>query len=477
MFDDCLRTHPTCRGMRAPLAGTRGVRYQTLPKHRILQALPRSVAAPTGAPTAPPVPKASPAAAAAAATTAAVPSNASSISFMTHLSTTNMSVELPVLVPEEQENAASSSCLPQRMLQGDKVVRLSSAKQLGLAALANDAMRRPRVEFERAAATPMAGVAQPRNTAMPRTAACFIACTPRTSSAEPPRNVAASACRAARACSAEPLRTDATSPLRCRTALQNTASATVTGVQCTRHSLEVGDLHFAGTGPDLTQPYMLQQLLGSVGGTSGTVEKLTGFQGGLNDGIWILHEAGNADGPPQDWILKVVTATKKASNLPTEAQNVLRLANEHPGILSDPLLAFPKAMLSCVNVAGGKTHDLLVMRKARGERLCEVFARKWHTGQRDECWRIVEKVGTATASIHRRYANIQHGDLQPANIFWDESSGCITILDIGGMGMATCDDDVQHFTRALRLLATSYGSDFERDGVAAFQRGYHAGCR
>lgn len=252
--------------------------------------------------------------------------------------------------------------------------------------------------------------------------------------------------------------------------------ATGTCVQSTRHSLEAGDLHFAGSTPDLTQPHMLLQLLGSVGATSGTVEKLTGFQGGLNNGIWILHEAGSADRPPQDWILKVVTAAKKASNLPTEAQNLLRLANEHPGILSDPLLAFPTAILSCIGNARGKTHDLLVMRRARGERLCEVFARKWHTGQRSECWRIIEKVGAATASIHMRYANMQHGDLQPANIFWDESSGCITVLDVGGMGIATCDDDEQYFTRALHLLATSYGSDFERDGIAAFKRGYLACC-
>lgn len=384
---------------------------------------------------------------------------------------TKMNVEQSILIPDTKEGSVSNGRQPQQMLHADKVVRMSSAQALGKATLSKDAVRRPRLELQRTTAPLAAGIAQPRNAAVPK-APAFSVSTPRPSSAD----AFASTGRAARACSAEPRRAVSTSPRRFRTGPQLPATATITGVQCTRHSLEAGELHFAGAAPDLTQPHMLQQLLGSVGATSGTVEKLTGFQGGLNSGIWILHEASNIDSPPQDWILKVVTATKKASNLPTEAQNILRLANEHPGMLSDPLLAFPTAILSCVGVARAKTHDLLVMRKARGERLCEVFARKLHSGQRSECWRIIEKVGVATASIHWRYANMQHGDLQPANIFWDESSGHITVLDIGGMGIATCDDDVQHFARALHLLATSYGSDFERDGMAAFQRGYHASC-
>jgi len=245
-----------------------------------------------------------------------------------------------------------------------------------------------------------------------------------------------------------------------------------------KHSLEAGELHFMGSAPDLTQPQLLQAILDRLGACSGTVEKLAGFQGGLNDGVWLLQESGRKGGgpPQQDWILKLVTATKKASCLPTEAQNLARIASQHPSTLSDPLLAFPTAIFSCISKGRGKTHDLLVMRKARGERLCEVFARKWHSGQRSDCWRIIERVGAATAAVHRQYANLQHGDLQPANIFWDDGVGSVTIIDVGGMGIATTDDDAQHFARALRLLATSYGSEFETQGIAAFQRGYCTSC-
>merc|ERR1712062_436842 len=125
-------------------------------------------------------------------------------------------------------------------------------------------------------------------------------------------------------------------------------------------------------------------------------------------------------------------------------------------MLSDPLLAFPTAIFRCVSTAMSKTHDLLVMRKARGERLCEVFARKWHSGQRDDCQEIIKKVGAAAAAIHGRYANMQHGDLQPANIFWEESTGCITFIDVSGMRIRY-NNDIQHFTCALRLLAQAYG--------------------
>lgn len=259
--------------------------------------------------------------------------------------------------------------------------------------------------------------------------------------------------------------------------LHGTATTAFTRMPSPSDSLEAGELRFTGnSAPDPAQPQAMQSLLGSLGACSGTVEKLAGFQGGLNDGVWLLQATGRPGKPPQDWILKVVTATRKASSLPTEAQNLMRIANQHPGILSDPLLAFPTAIFSCVSTARGKTHDLLVMRKARGERLCEVLAMKWHSGQRNDCWRIIERVGAATAAIHQRYANMQHGDLQPANIFWDESTGSITIIDVGGMGITTTDNDVQHFAHALCLLATSYGSQFEAHGIAAFQRGYHTSC-
>lgn len=249
--------------------------------------------------------------------------------------------------------------------------------------------------------------------------------------------------------------------------------APLTGAPCPR-ILEAGELRFAGATPDPAQPQALRQVLGSIGANSGTVEKLAGFQGGLNDGVWVLHEASCTADPPRGWIMKLVKATRTVPTLPTEAQNLLRIAQEHPAMLSDPLLAFPTAILSCVNRAGGRSHDLLIMPRARGERLCDLLANKWHSGQHTDCWRIIEKVGAAAAELHARYANVQHGDFQPANVFWDESTGRVTLIDVGGMGMATCNSDVQHFTRNIGILATVYGSLFEADGIAAFHRGYQA---
>jgi len=227
-----------------------------------------------------------------------------------------------------------------------------------------------------------------------------------------------------------------------------------------------------GTTPDPAQPEALRQVLGSIGANSGTVEKLAGFQGGLNDGVWALQEGSYSASPAREWIMKLVKATRTVSTLPTEAQNILRIARENPAMLSDPLLAFPTAILGCVNETGGRTHDLLIMPRARGERLCEVLAKRWHSGQHSDCWRIIEKVGAAAAELHMRYANVQHGDFQPGNVFWDESTSCVTLIDVGGIGIATCDGDVQHFTRSMAMFATAYGSLFDVDGVAAFHRGY-----
>jgi len=257
-----------------------------------------------------------------------------------------------------------------------------------------------------------------------------------------------------------------------RSEMQRKAEVAHTAAPCPRRILEAGELRFVGTAPDPAQPQTLRQVLASIGANSGTVEKLAGFQGGLNDGVWALREASCTGSRPREWIIKLVKAIRTVSTLPTEAQNLLRIAHENPAMLSDPLLAFPTAILSCVDGTGVRTHDLLIMRRAPGERLCEVLARKWHSGQHRDCWMIIEKVGVAAAEFHARYANVQHGDFQPANVFWDESTSCVTLIDVGGMGIATCDGDVQHFTQSMGILATAYGSLFKVDGIAAFHRGY-----
>merc|ERR1740120_568334 len=75
------------------------------------------------------------------------------------------------------------------------------------------------------------------------------------------------------------------------------------------------------------------------------------------------------------------------------------------------------------------------------------------------------------------YGNAQHGDFQPSNIFWDEESGQLALIDVGGMGIPTTESDVDHFSKAMRLPAESYGMQFAADAVRHFQQGYAEGRR
>lgn len=237
-------------------------------------------------------------------------------------------------------------------------------------------------------------------------------------------------------------------------------------------TLHAGNLELADSVFDPLQPEISEQLIEKLGvGDGVTVEKMPGFQGGLNEGVWTLTEAPGVDGQCQDWIMKLVRGKRLVPALPTEAENLDRLASEHPGIGADALLAFPIRTLACIGPSG-KTHDLIVMRKAPGERLAEVICTKWYAGQQEGIWDVIQSVGAATAEFHARYCNTQHGDLQPSNIFWDEASRQVTFIDVGGMGVPTERGDVDHFTHAVHLLAQAYGEVFEADCLRAFHSGY-----
>jgi len=241
---------------------------------------------------------------------------------------------------------------------------------------------------------------------------------------------------------------------------------------CPQICLQAGELHQQDAGPfDLSQPEVRRQLLSTLGASNAnTLERLPGFQGGLNDGVWSLCEPSTAKRPEQEWILKLVKGTS-STGLPTEAQCVSQVSQQHPAVFGDHLLAFPRMTLSCI-CAGSKTHDLIVMPKAPGQRLCEVVAVKCYSGRRDELQRIIRSVGTAVAMLHKRYPQVQHGDMQPANVFWDESSSRVTFIDIGGMALRCFSSDVEHFEKSLRMLSKSYGHEFGVETIRAFHKGY-----
>jgi len=238
-----------------------------------------------------------------------------------------------------------------------------------------------------------------------------------------------------------------------------------------RGSVLVADLRIDAGSFDPTESPLRLQILSRLGFTSSaTLEKMTGFSGGLNQGIWFV--SGSRSGSYEELVLKLVRCSRIAPNVPTEAENLQKLRVEHPKLVKESLVAFPVKILSVADANGCKCNDLIVMRKVSGERLAELFCRKYYEKQEEHLFQICEEIGRLLADFHRRYDNMQHGDFQPSNVFYDEASDTIAFIDIGGMGIPTVDDDVSHFRQAMNLLANAYGPTLHANCIEAFDRGY-----
>mmetsp|Transcript_105123 Transcript_105123/g.296052 ORF Transcript_105123/g.296052 Transcript_105123/m.296052 type:complete len:369 (-) Transcript_105123:233-1339(-) len=235
--------------------------------------------------------------------------------------------------------------------------------------------------------------------------------------------------------------------------------------------LDIEELWLGSDNFNPADPDVLAQLTASLRiDSKSAFEKLTGFQGGLNAGVWTLSASSITE--RKDFVLKLVRGERFVPQLPTEAESFVKLAIDYPGIASDPNLSFPVKLFACVRPDGTKLQDLIVMRRMQGERLAEVIGRKWYGNEHDQLWRVFAHVGSLLADFHRRYGNVQHGDLQPCNIFWDERASMASFIDIGGMGAKTADNDFEHFSKSVRLMTAAYGPHFESSALQAFASGY-----
>mmetsp|Transcript_79662 Transcript_79662/g.247411 ORF Transcript_79662/g.247411 Transcript_79662/m.247411 type:complete len:249 (+) Transcript_79662:2-748(+) len=235
-----------------------------------------------------------------------------------------------------------------------------------------------------------------------------------------------------------------------------------------RRGLEVAELPLGGQAFDPTEPGLRGRLLALLGvDGAAAVEAMTGFRGGLNKGIWFVKSK------EEELVLKLVQGTASHPDLPTEAENLRRLQREHPGIASDPAVAFPFRIIRIHGGPGGAELDLVAMPRAPGRSLVDAIQEDWRAGRRAELLALLERVGSCVAGFHRRYGGKQHCDLQPGNILCDDRSGRVTLVDLGGMGSAcVVGSDVEHFVESLEILGRTLGPELARDGCRHFRAGY-----
>jgi len=251
------------------------------------------------------------------------------------------------------------------------------------------------------------------------------------------------------------------------------------------HGLQVHKMYTAKLPVDLTDEALQGQLISKMclhGDCK--VEEMQGFQGGLNQGIWFARIG------EEEFVLKLVRCSSTVPGIPTDAESYHEIIHKFHSVAEDPALAFPVAIFGvhmCTTTSHGlfigtgleaaeKVHDLIVMRKMPGERLAELIGRLWYAKQVPSLLNVLEHVGRCLAEFHVRYDGTQHGDFQPSNIFVEESTDRVSLIDLGGMSVPGVETDVEHFLEALRLLSGFYGEKLLIDGRQSFEQGYEKGA-
>lgn len=234
----------------------------------------------------------------------------------------------------------------------------------------------------------------------------------------------------------------------------------------------VDELQVSAPTFDPTQPPLRSQLLNKLGLGQNAIVQFLPNCGGLNAGLWAVQDADRG----QNLVLKLVKAQRIGPATPTETERLIKLAQEYPGLLNDPTVAFPMRIFQCVGMPGNAPHDLFVMRRAPGQRLTDVIPEKLAFSRGAEVMQILTQLGSFLAEFHARYDNKQHNDFQPANIMFDEAGGRFTMVDVADIGNPqSTGADVDHFVGSLQVLSTSYGQQFLVDSTNSFRSGYGMG--
>jgi len=154
-----------------------------------------------------------------------------------------------------------------------------------------------------------------------------------------------------------------------------------------------------------------------------------------------------------------------------EAETLVRLHREHPSIAKDASVAFPHKILHIIGADGLRCYDLIAMQRVPGQALALTIGDKWYSGRADELMKIFEHVGACLCHFHKRYGGKQHGDYHPQNIFYDDATGAVTLIDLGGMGGVTDCSDRERLAKVAIQMSSAYGPKFQ-EVVRFFERGY-----
>lgn len=231
----------------------------------------------------------------------------------------------------------------------------------------------------------------------------------------------------------------------------------------------VEELLFSGSPFDPTVPAVRSTIFEKLNAAKNATIVQMRQEGGLNEGLWTLAGASGS------LLLKLVPHQRRHPMMPSEAEQFVRLAREHPSMIDDPALAFPLKIFACREHGREKaSFDLVVMRKAPGRAFADVIGRRWCCHQKQELMRELYAMGSFLADVHARHG-MQHGDLTASNVFYDEATGAFTMVDVSDFGPQLWDpmeSDAERFCRGVQMLSKCYGDELYLAGRPQFEAGY-----
>lgn len=228
--------------------------------------------------------------------------------------------------------------------------------------------------------------------------------------------------------------------------------------------LKVHDLEFGLTGIDPTLPQVESQLLSKLGLDSSANVQGCGGYGFNNGGLWSITDPCD---PAVDLIAKRVPPELG------ECRKFQELIAEFPGIVSDPLLAFPSDVFRCVVPNGKPPDELIVMPNAKGTILHDWVLKNMREDP-DAANFVFEQVGASLAEFHERYNNKQHSDFQLANIIYNEDSRRITFIDLANIGcpLNPPGSDVAQLKATIQMMYNCHDRSLAAEFEQSFVRGY-----
>lgn len=231
----------------------------------------------------------------------------------------------------------------------------------------------------------------------------------------------------------------------------------------------VEELLYSGSTFDPTVPGVRTSLFEKLNAPKQATVVLMRQDGGMNEGMWVLNS------PSGSLILKLVPHERRHPMIPSEAEQFVKLAREHPAMIEDAALAFPVKIFACREQTREKpSFDLVVMRKAPGVSFADLVSRRCYKNQRAEMMRDLHAMGYFLADVHARH-KMQHGDFTLSNVFYDEATGTFTMVDVSDFGPQLCaatESDTERFCNGMLILSRCHGEHLYTEGRPNFEAGY-----